>query len=240
MFDFNRMSKWVAECFVIEAIARGIPAVIYRPGTISGHSKTGASNRDAFINRLLCGLVQMKRYPLVPGGIEMVPVDFVAKSIVLISMQKEMLGHCYNIVNPTLFKDVDVASPSTDNLGDLKAPAWITNIMEHFRSFGYDMEQMESLNDWKAKLFEGLKASGSSSSNLDNAEATNELYPVCSFFNGSSFPTMTCEVNCKNLRDGIRDLLDVSEATIDRDLIHAYLRFYVERGIIPPPPKATQ
>src|ERR687897_1095136 len=46
--DGYGQSKWVAEKLVWEAARRGLPVAVYRPGNISGHSVTGASNpRDA-------------------------------------------------------------------------------------------------------------------------------------------------------------------------------------------------
>jgi thioester reductase-like protein len=65
---------------------------VYRPGTIGGHTATGFSNRNDFVNRLLCGIVQLGAYPrnaVADTGeaqINMCPVDFVAKAIVSISL----------------------------------------------------------------------------------------------------------------------------------------------------------
>jgi thioester reductase-like protein len=50
----------VSECLVSQALERGIPCAIYRPGTLTGDTVRGASNQEAFINRLLCGIVLMK------------------------------------------------------------------------------------------------------------------------------------------------------------------------------------
>ena len=41
-------SKWVAERLVKIAASRGLPVSIYRPGTITGDSRTGISNLDDF------------------------------------------------------------------------------------------------------------------------------------------------------------------------------------------------
>ena len=40
-------SKWVAERLVLKARALGLPARVYRPGIITGHSQTGARGARA-------------------------------------------------------------------------------------------------------------------------------------------------------------------------------------------------
>ena len=75
-------SKWVAERLVGLARSRGVPATIFRPGRITGHTQTGATNVDDFLNLLVKGCIQMKCAPDVNMPCEMTPVDFCAKAIV--------------------------------------------------------------------------------------------------------------------------------------------------------------
>ena len=42
-------TKWVAERIVTEAMKRNVPVTISRPGRITGHSTTGATNTDDFL-----------------------------------------------------------------------------------------------------------------------------------------------------------------------------------------------
>ncbi|MGC1396002.1 MAG: thioester reductase domain-containing protein, partial [Coleofasciculaceae cyanobacterium] len=49
--DGYAQTKWVGEKLVMAANARGIPASIYRPGMITGHSQTGASQTNDLIGR---------------------------------------------------------------------------------------------------------------------------------------------------------------------------------------------
>lgn len=51
-------SKWVAEKLLETALSRGIPVSIYRPGTITGHSQTGAYNTDQIWGRLLKNFIE--------------------------------------------------------------------------------------------------------------------------------------------------------------------------------------
>jgi thioester reductase-like protein len=85
-------SKYVAELLVRRVHSRGLPVRVYRPGTISGHSRTGFSNRNDFVNRLLCGMVQLGSYPreAASSEVNMCPADFVAKAIVGISLSSSL------------------------------------------------------------------------------------------------------------------------------------------------------
>ena len=83
MFSYVFVQKWVSDGLIQEAGSQlGIPCTIFRPGTISGHSKTGHSNRNDFMNRVLCGIAQLGSCPAVKASINFAPVDYVAASIV--------------------------------------------------------------------------------------------------------------------------------------------------------------
>eukprot|EP01043_Picozoa_sp_COSAG02_P039749 COSAG02_NODE_3160_length_7253_cov_17.821778_2_plen_1312_part_00 len=80
-------SKWVAEKLVLAQAALVNPS-IYRLGTISGHSNTGACNVK---DTLPCLLLAFAALQLVPskdasGGLELLPVDETAETIVKLSL----------------------------------------------------------------------------------------------------------------------------------------------------------
>ncbi len=84
-------SKWVAEQLVIRARERlGVPCRIYRPGTLSGDSQTGACNPHDAVTRLLLGLSREGVYcsdedsPL-PRTFHLIPTDWAASALVNIS-----------------------------------------------------------------------------------------------------------------------------------------------------------
>ena len=56
-------SKWVAEKLVTIARDLGFPITIYRPGRISGDSKTGVCNPDDHTFRTIRGCIQLKSVP---------------------------------------------------------------------------------------------------------------------------------------------------------------------------------
>jgi len=82
LLDGYGQTKWVAEQLILAAAERGLPARIYRPGTISGHSTSGSSNTYDLLNALVVESLQLGHAPDVDGWYaEMTPADFVSKAI---------------------------------------------------------------------------------------------------------------------------------------------------------------
>jgi len=93
-------SKWVAEHVIALARERGIPVTIYRPGAITGCSRTGSCNPDDFLYRFIRGCVELGEFPDMETDVDIVPVDFVAKAIVSISQRETSGAHVFHLVNP--------------------------------------------------------------------------------------------------------------------------------------------
>ncbi|RWA13995.1 hypothetical protein EKO27_g1160 [Xylaria grammica] len=86
LLDGYGQTKWVAEQLILAAAERGLPARIYRPGTISGHSTSGSSNTYDLLNALVVESLQLGHAPNVDGWYaEMTPADFVSKAILSIA-----------------------------------------------------------------------------------------------------------------------------------------------------------
>ncbi|RHZ74178.1 hypothetical protein Glove_227g80 [Diversispora epigaea] len=98
-------SKWVAEKLILEARKRGLPTTIIRPGYIVGHSKTGVTNTDDFIWRLIKGCVQLKLVPTIHNIINMCPVDYVSECVIRISLSpiapSKGVFHITHAINPS-------------------------------------------------------------------------------------------------------------------------------------------
>ena len=96
-----KQSKWVAEALVREAQQRGLPATIYRPGRIMGHSQSGVNGN---LNDLLCtiwkGCVMLGCYPQVATQVDLTPVDYVSRGIVQLSRQVDTLGGTFHFCHP--------------------------------------------------------------------------------------------------------------------------------------------
>jgi thioester reductase-like protein len=112
-------SKWVAEKLVREAAARGLPVCVYRPGNVSGHSVSGASNPRDLLGAVIVESLRLACAPEVEGWrMEMTPVDFVAAAIVHIASDPEALGGTYHLANP----DPPIAESVFDRLEELGYP----------------------------------------------------------------------------------------------------------------------
>ncbi|NET66950.1 MAG: amino acid adenylation domain-containing protein [Moorea sp. SIO1G6] len=124
-------SKWVAEKLLKTAHSFGIPVSIYRPGTISGHSKTGASNAEQTLGRLLKSFVEQGIAPDLNIEFDLTPVDYVSQAIVDLSRQKESLGKSFHLVNPQCLQ--------------------IGELVDLIRSIGYPIEQID-YPQWESKM----------------------------------------------------------------------------------------
>ncbi|PHH76020.1 hypothetical protein CDD80_1885 [Ophiocordyceps camponoti-rufipedis] len=102
-------SQWVAERLVGRLMERGFPIAVYRPGFVTGHSRTGACNRDDFVSRLIEACCEMGCYPLLPNQRkEFVPVDYVCAAIMHIAASTTSPGKAFHIVPPSREASVDM------------------------------------------------------------------------------------------------------------------------------------
>src|SRR5262249_48895804 len=95
---------------VATARVRGIPASIYRAGRITGHSSTGASNRDDLASRYIKGCIQIGAMPEDEATFDMTPVDFVSAAIVELSMSELPPGKNYHLLTPRPLRASELAS----------------------------------------------------------------------------------------------------------------------------------
>jgi amino acid adenylation domain-containing protein/thioester reductase-like protein len=93
-------SKWVAERLVTAARARGIPTTIYRPGRISGDSRTGACNLNDYLFLMLRNVQRTGSVPHLKRYVDLVPVNFVSRAIVHLSRRPEARDRTFHLVNP--------------------------------------------------------------------------------------------------------------------------------------------
>jgi thioester reductase-like protein len=144
-------SKWVAEKLVTIARSRGLPVAVYRPGIITGHSRTGAWNTDDFLSRLIKSWVELGSAPDLDGAIDMTPVDYVSSALVHLSLSEEALGSVFHLVNPR--------------------PIHLREMVEWIRSCGFPLEQLP-YDRWRTELLSGVGSS--------KGPAANPLVPLFS------------------------------------------------------------
>ncbi|KAJ1930682.1 large subunit of alpha-aminoadipate reductase [Tieghemiomyces parasiticus] len=98
-------SKWVSEKLLFEARARGYPCTVVRPGYVVGATRTGVTNTDDFLWRLVKGCVQLGEVPIMNNAVNMCPVDHVARVVVEAASQPNALAlGVFNVANPTRFR----------------------------------------------------------------------------------------------------------------------------------------
>jgi amino acid adenylation domain-containing protein/thioester reductase-like protein len=124
-------SKWVSEHLVAEAGRRGVPVVIYRPGSIGGHSRTGAANADDLLGSLTRLCLALNCVPELDLNADVVPVDYVSGAIVALSRQPESFGKVFHLANPS--------------------PLPFPQVVAWLRQRGYPVRQV-SFAEWQAEL----------------------------------------------------------------------------------------
>jgi amino acid adenylation domain-containing protein/thioester reductase-like protein len=93
-------TKWVAERVLQLAAGRGIPSAIYRPTHIFG-ATTGASNLADSWSRCIEACIALRAVPDFDADVDLLPVDYVSRIIVDLSLRDESLGRSFNLCNPT-------------------------------------------------------------------------------------------------------------------------------------------
>ncbi|NPT54756.1 NAD-dependent epimerase/dehydratase family protein [Paraburkholderia sp. 5N] len=96
------LTKWVGEQRVAECARRfGLPAVVARPGNITGDSRTGfsnfAHNHFWLFNK---GCLQLGAYPETAREVEMMPVDLLAGALTAVALQPRTGIRTVNLNNP--------------------------------------------------------------------------------------------------------------------------------------------
>jgi myxalamid-type nonribosomal peptide synthetase MxaA len=93
-------TKWVAEKMLREAASRGLPVAVYRPGEVSGDSRTGQSDLSHLASALLKGSIQAGMFPALDSFLDAAPVDYVAEAIVFLMTRRQPLGRVFHLCNP--------------------------------------------------------------------------------------------------------------------------------------------
>lgn len=141
----------MAERLVREAGARGLAAGVYRPGAISGHSRTGACQTNDFYWLLIKACVQIGGVPEGNLPLPLTPVDYVSRAIVHLSRHDGWQGKVFHLVNPS--------------------PFTLRNLVAWMESFGYRLEWLP-YDAWRERLVKGLDQPGGNS-----AHALLSLFP---------------------------------------------------------------
>src|SRR5215216_3375849 len=152
--DGYGQSKWVAEKLVREAAGRGLPISVYRPGNVSGHSESGASNPRDLIGAVIVESTRLGCAPEVEGWhMEMTPVDFVVAAILHLASERAAQGDTYHLANPD--------PPPADEVFD-----WL-------EEQGYPLERLP-YNEWLQRIDAAPPEEGSPGEVLQGASPSAE------------------------------------------------------------------
>jgi amino acid adenylation domain-containing protein/thioester reductase-like protein len=155
--DGYGQSKWVAEKLVRESAGRGLPISVYRPGNVSGHSESGASNPRDLIGAVIVESTRLGCAPEVEGWhMEMTPVDFVAAAILHLASERAAQGGTYHLANPD--------PPPADE------------VFDHLEEQGYSLERLP-YDEWLQKIDAAPPEEGSPGEVLQGASpSADELW----------------------------------------------------------------
>ncbi|KAG0224444.1 hypothetical protein B0O80DRAFT_495528 [Mortierella sp. GBAus27b] len=129
-------SKWVAEKLIMAANANGLPATIIRPGYVLGHTRTGVTNTDDFIWRLIKGCIELGSVPNINNAVNLCPVDYVAQCVSGVARTPGSEGSMvYHVTHP-------IAPPFRFN-----------DFFELLIKYGYDVQTTEYIA-WRTTLME--------------------------------------------------------------------------------------
>lgn len=95
------ISKWVSERLLTQMKHRNLPVTIFRSGYILGQSDTGIMNLNDSLLLLIKGCIQLGFAPDWKELIAILPVDFVSKALISITLSTPTKSEVYHLDHPT-------------------------------------------------------------------------------------------------------------------------------------------
>lgn len=132
-------SKWVAEGLIEIAREHGVPVSVYRAGGVLPDSRTGATNTDDYVTKVIQGCVQLGLAPLREYELSVGTVDHLARLVIALSTRREALGRTFHTIDP-------------------RPLAW-NEIFDQIRRFGYPVASVP-FDRWRGELIEQVDAEG--------------------------------------------------------------------------------
>lgn len=198
-----KQSKWVAEALIREARARGLPAIIHRPGRILGDSHSGIINRlSDLLGNLLQGCLQLEQFPLVDSLINFAPVDYVSEAIVHLGQQASSLNRNFHVCNP-------------------HSISW-NDLWAVIASLGYKVDGVD-FQQWAEVISQRAKSKQDKELYLILRHLLRS--PIYLFSPKPSFATYQTEFEMARIAR--------SCPAIDKPLLTTYLRYFEEHDCIP-------
>lgn len=210
--DGYSQTKWVAEQLVLEAHRRGLPARIYRPGTISGHSVSGATNAWDLLTAILVESLQIGFAPDIEGWlVEMTPVDFVSKAITTLANHADVSQRIFHLGDP--------------------APIKAHDVFMTLNQLGYTTGKL-AWEKWAA-LWTKKRGSGRWGEGSFTVDILRSGMPTVDFIQDVTV------LNDAHTRPVLEGVFGVHRPRIDAKLLETYTRHFYARGWLPRPPRKS-
>ncbi|KAI4175263.1 MAG: hypothetical protein LQ343_001799 [Gyalolechia ehrenbergii] len=164
-------SKWVSEYLVRQAGKRGLKGTIVRPGYVTGDSASGVTNTDDFLTRYLKGCIQLHAHPDIQNGINMVPVNHVARCVVACSLYPSPSPNPSSSATNTNIKVAHITAPSPR--------LTFTTFASTLQTYGYDVP-LATFRQWRDKLVGYVEASAATAPS-DKDKEPHALLPLYHF-----------------------------------------------------------
>ena len=208
LYNGYTQSKWVAEMLVEIARARGLPVCVYRPSLITGDSRTGAWNKDDFTCKMIKTWAGLGTAPEIDTKMNLVPVDYVSRAIVSLSLRDESLGKRFHLANPHPVGADDLAT-------------WI-------ETFGYPIKRIP-YDRWRADLLNPTRGL--------RQDTLYSMAPLLSMSAAADGPTLVGkapEFDCRNTNEALSGT-GISCPQVDGELMENYLVYLVRSGFLDSP-----
>ncbi len=221
-------SKWVAEKLVVLARSRGVPVTIYRPGLITGDSRTGAWNTEDVLSKMMRSWVELGSVPETDAATDMTPVDYVARGIVYLSLRSSSISKVFHLFNET--------------------PVYLRELVDGIRSLGFKLEQIP-YDQWRSRMVVMTKISGkhrlSSLAPFFNSGAVSAalkgLRQAEHFKFGNTLDSLgnvlSLQYATRSVKFGCQETLAalagsaISCPSVDRELLKTYFSYFSQKGL---------
>jgi amino acid adenylation domain-containing protein/thioester reductase-like protein len=206
-------SKWVAEQLVWQAMARGVPGTVLRPGRIGWHSRTGALGTDDVLSRAIRACVQLGSAPDLDTAIELSPVDYVSRAIAAVIGRPQSRGRAYHFGNRRAVR--------------------LSELLGWVRAAGYPLQSVPP-NEWLRRVQE--------SATHDARDALTALLPLlamrASLLSGETPLTASGPAVDDRNTQAVLAGTGIECPEMSAEAVAAFLARLAAAGLLAPPPSA--
>ncbi|KAF8475997.1 hypothetical protein BDZ91DRAFT_649471 [Kalaharituber pfeilii] len=215
-------SKWAAEYLVREAGRRNLTGCVVRPGYVTGDSKSGVTNTDDFLIRMIKGCIQLGSIPSIHNTVNMVPVDHVARVVTACAFFPPGHGKASTVAHVTSHPRLR-----------------FTDFLSTLGTYNYPVTTTDYI-PWRIALEKHITAPRVSA---DGKEETNALFPLLHFvLDNLPQSTKAPELDDSNAVEALQN--DAQWTKEDKssgmrvgvDTMGVYLGYLVSLGFLPFPP----